>query len=61
MVLFRDVSVNQVNPGDDLSRIVLAVYGDGYDANGQKIFEANKAVIGNDPSCLRPGQILNIP
>jgi len=50
-----------VNPGDDLSRIVLAVYGDGYDANGQKIFEANKAVIGNDPSCLRPGQILNIP
>lgn len=50
-----------VQPGDDLSKIALKFYKDGSDANGRKIFEANKAVIGNDPSQLRPGQVLNIP
>lgn len=50
-----------VKPGDDLSKIALAVYGDGCDANGRKIFEANKTVIGKDPNFLLPGQVLNIP
>lgn len=50
-----------VKPGDDLSKIALAVYGDGCDANGQKIFDANKAVIGANPNSLQPGQVLNIP
>jgi nucleoid-associated protein YgaU len=50
-----------VKPGDDLSKIALAVYGDGCDANGRKIFEANRAVIENDPNALRPGQVLTIP
>ena len=46
-----------VKPGDDLSKIALAFYGDGSDANGQKIYEANKAVIGGDKNFLRPGQV----
>lgn len=50
-----------VKPGDDLSKIALAVYGDGCDGNGRKIFEANKVVIGTNPNALRPGQVLNIP
>jgi len=50
-----------VKPGDDLSKIALAMYGDGCDANGRKIFEANKDAIGSDPNSLRPGQVLNIP
>ncbi len=50
-----------VQPGDDLSKIALAMYGDGSDANGRKIYEANKAVIGGDPNSLRPGQVLQIP
>jgi len=37
------------------------VYGDGCDANGQNIYQANKAVIGDNPNVLRPGQVLSIP
>lgn len=50
-----------VKPGDDLSKIALEVYKDGSDANGRKIFEANRSVIGADPNMLRPGQVLTIP
>ncbi len=50
-----------VKPGDDLSKIALEVYGDGSNANGQKIYQANKAVIGANPAILQPGQVLNIP
>ncbi|MBF2063110.1 MAG: LysM peptidoglycan-binding domain-containing protein [Calothrix sp. C42_A2020_038] len=50
-----------VQPGDDLSKIALAMYGDGSDANGRKIYEANKSVIGSDPNYLLPGQVLTIP
>jgi nucleoid-associated protein YgaU len=39
----------------------VKVYGDGSDANGRKIFEANRDAIGHDPSMLRLGQILQIP
>ncbi|MBW4510899.1 MAG: LysM peptidoglycan-binding domain-containing protein [Scytonematopsis contorta HA4267-MV1] len=50
-----------VKSGDDLSKIALAVYGDGSDANGRKIYEANKALIGPDMNLLHPGQVLQIP
>jgi nucleoid-associated protein YgaU len=55
------MSTYTIQSGDDLSKIAQKVYGNGSDANGKKIFEANKAVIGNDPTQLRPGQVLNIP
>jgi nucleoid-associated protein YgaU len=55
------MSTYTIQSGDDLSKIAQKVYGNSSDANGQKIFEANKTVIGNDPTQLRPGQVLNIP
>lgn len=50
-----------VKEGDNLSKIAFEVYKDGSDANGQKIYHANKAVIGDCPTKLRPGQVLHIP
>ena len=50
-----------VQLGDDLSKIALKFYKDGSDANGNKIYQANKNVIGPDKNVLVPGQVLNIP
>src|SRR2546421_10469572 len=48
-----------VQPGDTLSSIAQQAYGD---ANQwQKIYDANKQVIGNDPNLIRPGEVLSIP
>ncbi|OLB55936.1 MAG: hypothetical protein AUI01_07200 [Ktedonobacter sp. 13_2_20CM_2_56_8] len=48
-----------VQPGDTLSSIAQRAYGD---ANQwQKIYDANKQVIGNDPNLIRPGEVLFIP
>ena len=45
--------------GDTLSRIAKQFYGD---ANKwRKIYDANKALIGNNPDLIKPGQVLNIP
>lgn len=50
-----------VQPGDNLSKIALMFYKDGSDANGDKIYQANKALIGPDKNLLQPGQVLKIP
>src|SRR2546430_16517623 len=48
-----------VQPGDTLSSIAQQAYGD---ANQwQRIYDANKQVIGNDPNLIRPGEVLSIP
>jgi hypothetical protein len=48
-----------VQAGDTLSSIAQQAYGD---ANQwQKIYDANKQVIGGDPNLIRPGQVLFIP
>ncbi|TMC98723.1 MAG: LysM peptidoglycan-binding domain-containing protein, partial [Chloroflexi bacterium] len=48
-----------VQAGDTLSSIAQRAYGD---ANQwQKIYDANKQVIGNDPNQIRPGEVLYIP
>ena len=39
----------------------LGVYKDGCDANGQKTYQANKAVIRDNPNVLQSGQVLSIP
>jgi nucleoid-associated protein YgaU len=45
--------------GDSLSRIAKSLYGN---ANKwRKIYDANKAVIGNNPDLIKPGQVLTIP
>jgi nucleoid-associated protein YgaU len=48
-----------VKPGDSLSKIAKDVYDNGGLYN--KIYEANKATIGDNPNMIKPGQKLTIP
>src|SRR5947209_7840316 len=48
-----------VQPGDALWSIAQQFYGDGSQWN--KIYDANKQIIGPDPNNLRPGMVLTIP
>jgi nucleoid-associated protein YgaU len=50
-----------VQQGDDLSAIAQRFYGDGSDASWQKIYEANRALIGRDPNLIETGMVLVIP
>ena len=50
-----------VHKGDTLSRIAGSVYGEGSPQAWQRIYDANKAAIGADPSRLRIGMQLTIP
>ena len=51
--------VYTVQSGDSLSKIAKKLYGD---ANSwHKLYEANKATIGDNPDLIRPGQRLNVP
>ena len=48
-----------VKSGDYLSKIAQQVYGSA--ARWPEIYEANKALIGDNPNLIRPGQTLRIP
>lgn len=48
-----------VKPGDTLWGIATALEGGGN--NWQKIYNANKGVIGGNPNLIKPGQVLTIP
>ncbi len=48
-----------VKAGDSLSKIAKEVYGDA--GKWKQIYEANKALIGNNPDLIKPGQVLTIP
>ncbi|MGH6904737.1 MAG: transporter substrate-binding and LysM peptidoglycan-binding domain-containing protein, partial [Geminicoccaceae bacterium] len=50
-----------VQAGDTLSRIAGRVYGDVSPASWRRIYEANRDVIGDDPSRIRVGMTLAIP
>jgi ABC-type amino acid transport substrate-binding protein len=50
-----------VQPGDTLSRIARRFYGDARPASWQRIHEANRDVIGDDPGRLRVGMTLQVP
>ncbi len=50
-----------VQSGDFLSAIAQRFYGDGSETAWRKIYEANKAAIGADPTQLQVGMILVIP
>jgi len=52
------VATYTVQPGDTLSLIARQAYGDAQ--LWRIIFEANQDIL-NDPSRLRPGQVLKIP
>ena len=45
--------------GDSLSKIAKHHYGDA--AKWHQIYEANKAIIGNNPDLIEVGQVLTIP
>lgn len=53
------IAEHEVVAGDNLSMISQQYYGT--QLNWQKIYEANKEVIGDNPSLIRPGQRLRIP
>ncbi|HEY9504965.1 MAG TPA: LysM peptidoglycan-binding domain-containing protein [Gemmatimonadales bacterium] len=48
-----------VKKGDSLSKIAKRVYGDAQ--QWRKIYEANRAVIGDNPDLIHPGQALKLP
>ena len=48
-----------VKSGDSLWKIAASFLGDGSQWN--KIYEANKTVIGGNPNLIKPGQVLTIP
>ena len=50
-----------VREGDTLSGIALHFYGNGTETYWRRIYNANRAVVGNDPNCIRPGECLRIP
>ena len=55
------VAEHTVGGGDSLSAIAARYYGSGVRANWMAIYEANKDVIGGNPSLIIPGQVLKIP
>jgi nucleoid-associated protein YgaU len=50
-----------VKKGDTLGGIALHFYGDGTQPFWRRIYDANQAVIGDDPDSIKPGQFLVIP
>jgi len=50
-----------VKPGDTLSEIAEHFYGNGTEPFWRRIYNANRAVIGNDPNLIKPGEVLKIP
>jgi len=52
---------NTVAAGETLSHISLKYYGAAVKEKWMVIFEAKKAMIGDNPSKIRAGQILKIP
>jgi nucleoid-associated protein YgaU len=53
------VKTYTVLPGDTLSKIAQKSYGNA--SLWQKIYQANKVVIGPNPNMIKPGQKLTIP
>jgi ABC-type amino acid transport substrate-binding protein len=50
-----------VQPGDTLSKIARKYYGEAWATSWQRIYEANRDVIGDDPGRLQVGMTLEIP
>lgn len=50
-----------VQSGDYLAAIAQQFYGDGSEAAWRRIYDANRDVIGSDPTRIEPGMVLTIP
>ncbi|MCC5669417.1 LysM peptidoglycan-binding domain-containing protein [Nostoc sp. CHAB 5784] len=57
----RNITRYTIAPGDFLSNIAERFYGDGSEASWRRIYEANRSVIGPDPTQLTVGMVLVIP
>lgn len=55
------IAEHTVGPDDTLSHIALKFYGSAGRSFWMHIYEANKAVIGDNPGIIRPGTVLQIP
>lgn len=55
------IAEHTVVADETLSHISLKYYGSAVKEKWMVIYEANKAVIGDNPNRIRPGQVLKIP
>ena len=55
------IAEHTVTADDTLSHIALKYYGSAVKEKWMTIYEANKAVIGDNPNRIRSGQVLKIP
>ena len=55
------IAEHTVAADDTLSSIALKYYGSAAREKWMPIYEANKALIGDDPGMLKVGQVLKIP
>ena len=56
-----DATTHTVRPGDTLYGITKRATGNRALDNWKPLYEANKAVIGDDPDLIFPGQVLSLP
>jgi nucleoid-associated protein YgaU len=57
----QSVRRHTVQSGETLSHLALKYYGSAAKDNWMKIYEANKAIIGDNPNMIKVGQELVIP
>jgi nucleoid-associated protein YgaU len=55
------IAEHTVKSGETLSQIAQHYYGSAAQEKWMAIYEANKEVIGDNPSLVRAGQVLKIP
>ena len=56
----KTIAEHKVVSGDTLSAIALKYYKNAGKPYWMAIYEANKAVIGDNPNLIKPGQVLKI-
>ena len=57
----QTIAEHTLKPDESLSHLALKYYGSAYEPYWRVIYEANKAVIGDNPGRVRPGTVLKIP
>ncbi|MCC5605328.1 LysM peptidoglycan-binding domain-containing protein [Nostoc sp. CHAB 5834] len=57
----KNITRYTVAPGDFLANIAERFYGNSSEASWRRIYEANRSVIGTDPTQLKVGMVLLIP
>ena len=55
------IAEHTVVAGDSMSGIAQQYYGSGVKEKWMAIYEANKDVMGDNPTLIHPGQVLKIP